>query len=91
VLAGDAGERVRLARRIEACTVAVNDLYLTTYSLLGLPMGGWKSCGIGDRHGAVGIRKFCRSESITVPRIPQPRNEIFWFPYSPRERLGIRR
>ena len=27
-------------------------------------MGGWKHSGIGYRHGEVGIRKFCRSESI---------------------------
>ncbi|HSI81613.1 MAG TPA: aldehyde dehydrogenase family protein [Solirubrobacterales bacterium] len=90
VFAGDTAEGERLARRIEAGTVAVNDLFLTNYGILGLPMGGWKSSGIGYRHGAVGIRKFCRSESITVPRIPQPRNEVFWFPYSPRRRGFVR-
>ncbi len=81
----------RIARRVEAGTVAVNDLFMTNYSVLGLPMGGWKHSGIGYRHGQVGIRKFCRSESLTVPRLPQPKREFLWFPYSPRQRGFVRR
>jgi acyl-CoA reductase-like NAD-dependent aldehyde dehydrogenase len=91
VFAGDAENGERIARRIEAGTVAVNDLFTTNYSVLGLPMGGWKSSGIGYRHGAVGIRKFCRSESITVPRFRQPKREFLWFPYSARQRGLVRR
>jgi acyl-CoA reductase-like NAD-dependent aldehyde dehydrogenase len=91
VFAGDAADGERIARRIEAGTVAVNDLFMTNYSVLGLPMGGWKHSGIGYRHGAVGIRKFCRSESITVPRFRQPKREFLWFPYSPRQRGFVRR
>ncbi|MGH2975565.1 MAG: aldehyde dehydrogenase family protein, partial [Solirubrobacterales bacterium] len=55
VFAEGAEDGERIARRLEAGTVAVNDLFLTNYSVLGLPMGGWKSSGIGYRHGAVGI------------------------------------
>jgi acyl-CoA reductase-like NAD-dependent aldehyde dehydrogenase len=91
VFAGDAASGERIARRIEAGTVAVNDLFTTNYSVLGLPMGGWKNSGIGYRHGAVGIRKFCRSESITVPRFRQPKREFLWFPYSRRQRGFVRR
>lgn len=91
VFAGDASEGERLARRIEAGTVAVNDLFPFNYSVLGLPMGGWKTSGIGYRHGAVGIRKFCRAESLTIPRLPQPKRELVWFPYSPRKRGIVRR
>ena len=33
------------------------------------PMGGWKTSGIGARFGgADGIRKFCRQETVVVPR-----------------------
>ena len=59
VFAGDVAAGERIARRVEAGTVAVNDLFMTNYSVLGLPMGGWKHSGIGFRHGQVGIRKFC--------------------------------
>jgi hypothetical protein len=54
-------------------------------------MGGWKNSGIGYRHGAVGIRKFCRAEAITVPRMRQPKREFLWFPYSARKRHAVRR
>jgi acyl-CoA reductase-like NAD-dependent aldehyde dehydrogenase len=91
VFAADPADGERIARRVEAGTVAVNDLFTTNYSVLGLPMGGWKSSGIGYRHGAAGIRKFCRSESITVPRLRQPKREFLWYPYSPRQRGIVRR
>jgi acyl-CoA reductase-like NAD-dependent aldehyde dehydrogenase len=91
VFAGDADDGERIARRIEAGTVAVNDLFITNYSFLGLPMGGWKHSGIGYRHGPAGIRKFCRTESLTVPRLPQPKREFLWFPYSARQRGLVRR
>jgi hypothetical protein len=63
---------------------------LINYSILELPMGGWKHSGIGYRHGAYGIRKFCRTESLTIPRLPQAKSEILWFPYSSRRRRLIR-
>ena len=91
VFAGKPADGERIARRIEAGTVAVNDLFMTNYSVLGLPMGGWKNSGIGYRHGAVGIRKFCRTESLTIPRLPTPKREFLWFPYSPRQRGIVRR
>jgi acyl-CoA reductase-like NAD-dependent aldehyde dehydrogenase len=91
VFAGDEKEGERIARRVEAGTVAVNDLFPTNYAILGLPMGGWKNSGIGARHGAVGIRKYCRTEAITVPRLPQPKRELLWFPYSARQRGLVRR
>ena len=91
VFAGEVADGERIARRVEAGTVAVNDLFMTNYSVLGLPMGGWKHSGIGYRHGEVGIRKFCRTESLTVPRLPQPKREFLWFPYSPRQRGIVRR
>jgi len=91
VFAEGADDGERIARRLEAGTVAVNDVFVTNYSVLGLPMGGWKNSGIGYRHGAVGIRKFCRAEAITVPRLRQPKSEFLWFPYSARKRGAIRR
>ncbi len=50
------GEAV--ARRVEAGAVCVNDAQVN-YAALELPMGGWKESGLGSRHGAGGIRKYC--------------------------------
>jgi acyl-CoA reductase-like NAD-dependent aldehyde dehydrogenase len=90
VFAGDAAEGERIARRIEAGHCNIDDV-LINYSVLGLPMGGWKNSGIGVRHGAQGIRRFCRTESLTIPRLPTPKSELLWFPYSKRRRGLIRR
>ena len=57
----------QLARRIQAGSVCVNDVQ-TNYMALNLPMGGWKSSGIGTRHGANGIRKYCKTQSVLVTR-----------------------
>jgi betaine-aldehyde dehydrogenase len=90
VFAGDADEGERIARRIEAGHANVNDV-LVNYNILGLPMGGWKSSGIGVRHGAQGIRRFCHTQAVTIPRLPTAKSEPVWFPYSARKRGVVRR
>ena len=64
---------------------------LINYNILGLPMGGWKNSGIGVRHGAQGIRRFCHTEALTIPRLPSAKSEPVWFPYSARKRGVVRR
>ena len=90
VFAGDPAEGERIARRVEAGSCNVNDV-LVNYNVLGLPMGGWKNSGIGVRHGAQGIRRFCHTESLTVPRLPTAKSEPVWFPYNARKRGVVRR
>ena len=38
----------------------------STTSALELPMGGWKASGLGSRHGADGIRKYTKRQSLMV-------------------------
>jgi acyl-CoA reductase-like NAD-dependent aldehyde dehydrogenase len=78
-----------LARRIEAGVVCVNDAQIN-YSALNLPMGGWKASGLGTRHGAAGIRKYAKVQSLLVTRRAL-RREPFMFPYRPRRTLLLRR
>ena len=75
----------RVAERLEAGAVNVNDA-LINYFFLEVPMGGWKDSGIGWRHGATGIRKFCRTESIVTPRFRTTKDEPLWYPYTARRR-----
>jgi acyl-CoA reductase-like NAD-dependent aldehyde dehydrogenase len=86
------GERV--ARRIEAGAVNVNDAMVNGFQF-GLPMPGWKDSGIGARNGgADGLLKYCRAQAITTPRIPVQANEPLWYPYSRRKfriALGLMR
>ncbi|HEX8958637.1 MAG TPA: aldehyde dehydrogenase family protein [Solirubrobacterales bacterium] len=70
----------RVARRVECGAVNVNDV-LVNYLASDVPMGGWKQSGIGYRHGAPGIRKYCRTESVVITRFGG-RREPTWFPYT---------
>jgi acyl-CoA reductase-like NAD-dependent aldehyde dehydrogenase len=75
----DVGRAEAVARRIEAGAVCVNDAQLN-YLVLELPMGGWKASGLGTRHGAGGIRKYTRQQSLLVTRFA-PKKDIHMFPY----------
>ncbi|MDQ6696434.1 MAG: aldehyde dehydrogenase family protein [Actinomycetota bacterium] len=82
----DRGEA--LARRIEAGVVCVNDAQVN-YTALNLPMGGWKTSGLGTRHGSAGIRKYTKVQSLLVTRRALKR-EPFMFPYSARQTKLLR-
>jgi acyl-CoA reductase-like NAD-dependent aldehyde dehydrogenase len=70
----------RLARSIEAGAVTVNDAQIN-YVALELPMGGWKSSGLGSRHGADGIRKYTKKQALVVTRFA-PKKDLHMLPYS---------
>jgi len=82
IFTGDVSRGEQLARRVEAGAICVNDAAIN-YLALELPMGGWKTSGLGVRHGAGGIRKFTRQQALLVTRWA-PRREIHFFPYSRR-------
>jgi acyl-CoA reductase-like NAD-dependent aldehyde dehydrogenase len=82
VFGKDVARAEQVARRIEAGAACVNDAQLN-YFALELPMGGWKESGMGSRHGAPGIRKYCRQQSLLITRIA-PKREIHMFPYRAR-------
>jgi len=86
---GEKGRAERLARRIEAGSVNVNDV-ITNMMAMGVPMGGWKESGIGFRHGEYGIKKYCRPESIVVTRFAGKR-EPTWYPYTKGRRRLVDR
>src|SRR5204862_8364389 len=73
----------QIARRIEAGATTVNDAMIN-YAALELPMGGAKASGLGSRHGAGGIRKYCSQQAIVVtPRLAL-KCELHMYPYKGR-------
>lgn len=58
----------RLAARIEAGTVNVNDAYGAAWSAADAPMGGTGDSGFGRRHGAQGILKYTDPRTVAVQR-----------------------
>lgn len=77
---GPRGRAEKVARRIEAGAVNINDMIFNMLAP-GLPMGGWKESGIGYRNGEYGIRKYCRSEAIVSARTLLG-SEPLWYPYT---------
>jgi betaine-aldehyde dehydrogenase len=83
---GEKSRAERVARRIEAGAVNVNDV-ISNFLATDVPMGGWKESGIGFRHGEYGIKKYTRPESILVTRFGGKR-EPTWYPYT-KSRRGL--
>jgi len=65
----DARRGVRIAKRIHAGTVNVNEGYAAAWASLDAPMGGMKASGLGRRHGAEGILKYTEAQTIAVQRL----------------------
>jgi succinate-semialdehyde dehydrogenase/glutarate-semialdehyde dehydrogenase len=59
----------RLAERIRAGTVNINEGYAAAWSATGAPMGGMRDSGVGRRHGAEGIRKYTESQNVTAQHL----------------------
>jgi acyl-CoA reductase-like NAD-dependent aldehyde dehydrogenase len=75
------GEAV--ARRLDTGAANVNDAMIN-YTVLELPMGGAKASGLGSRHGAGGIRKYCSQQAIVVTPKLAMKKEVFMYPYKSR-------
>ena len=73
----------QLARRVEAGAVCVNDAQVN-YTALELPMGGWKSSGLGTRHGSGGIRKYTKQQTLLITRFAG-KKDPHMFPYTARK------
>ncbi|HXJ44842.1 MAG TPA: aldehyde dehydrogenase family protein, partial [Bryobacteraceae bacterium] len=71
----------RLAERIEAGTVMVNEV-LYTHGIASTPWGGVKQSGLGRTHGRAGLLELVSARHIHVNRlgfIP----DLWWFNYTP--------
>ncbi|HEX2016803.1 MAG TPA: succinic semialdehyde dehydrogenase [Solirubrobacteraceae bacterium] len=84
VFSRDTTRGEQIARRVQSGAVCVNDAMMN-YSALELPMGGWKTSGLGSRHGANGIRKYTRQQAILItPRLAL-KHDAHTFPYNARK------
>ncbi len=72
----------RIARRIEAGTVIINDA-LYTHGAAQTPWFGVKESGTGVTHGRAGLFEFVRMKHVNWDMLPMKSN-FWWFPYTDR-------
>jgi acyl-CoA reductase-like NAD-dependent aldehyde dehydrogenase len=71
----------RLAERIEAGSVVVNDV-LSNYAAIEAPFGGVKQSGFGKVHGIEGLREMCNRKHVSFDRVAMPARDPYWYPYT---------
>ncbi len=69
----------RLARRIRAGTVMVNDV-VSCFGISEAPHGGVKSSGVGRSHGRFGLEEMVRLKYLDVDRMPGIK-KVWWYGY----------
>jgi acyl-CoA reductase-like NAD-dependent aldehyde dehydrogenase len=62
----DTRRAVRMAQKIRAGSVNVNEPYAAAWASVDSPAGGMKQSGLRPRHGAEGILKFTDSQTVAV-------------------------
>jgi acyl-CoA reductase-like NAD-dependent aldehyde dehydrogenase len=88
IFSRDGKRALALAESLESGSVCINDT-LTTFIIPDAPMGGVKESGFGHRHGAEGIRKFCRQKTVVIDRLGL-REEFPWYPATRKKAAQIR-
>lgn len=72
----------RLAERIEAGTVMINEV-IYTHAIAQTPWGGVKQSGYGRTHGRLGLLELVIPQHIHVNRVPWV-PDVWWFRYTER-------
>jgi succinate-semialdehyde dehydrogenase/glutarate-semialdehyde dehydrogenase len=75
----DAGRGERLARRIHAGTVMVNDV-ISCFGISEAPHGGMKASGVGRAHGRFGLEEMLRLKYLDTDHLPGIK-KVWWYGY----------
>jgi len=75
----DSARGERLARRIHAGTVMVNDV-ISCFGISEAPHGGVKGSGVGRTHGRFGLEEMVRLKYLDTDQMPNMK-KIWWYGY----------
>ena len=81
VFSADREHGKRLAERVEAGSVLVNDV-LSNGGTVEAPFGGIKQSGFGRAMGDEALREMCDQRHISVDRLAMGDKDPLWFPYT---------
>jgi acyl-CoA reductase-like NAD-dependent aldehyde dehydrogenase len=87
IWSADTARAARLARRVEAGSVVINDSVVAA-GMVDVPHGGVKQSGIGRTHGRAGLEECTRTKTTVIDRFASWR-QAWWFGYSPAHEEGI--
>jgi acyl-CoA reductase-like NAD-dependent aldehyde dehydrogenase len=92
VFTRDVARGEQIAAKVEAGVTCVNDV-IAGFAVTDAPSGGLKESGIGKRHGAEGIRRFCTQQVIISDRFGWLglKREPFWYPYTAKTETWMSR
>jgi succinate-semialdehyde dehydrogenase/glutarate-semialdehyde dehydrogenase len=80
VFTSDIARGRRLAERIDAGTVMINEV-VYTHAIAQTPWGGMKQSGYGRTHGRLGLLELVTPQHIHVNRVPWL-PDVWWFRYT---------
>ena len=80
VFTSDIARGRRLAERIDAGTVMINEV-VYTHAIAQTPWGGVKQSGYGRTHGRLGLLELVTPQHIHVNRVPWV-PDVWWFRYT---------
>jgi len=90
VFSRDTARGRAIAGRVNSGAVCVNDACMNL-AALELPLGGVKASGLGSRHAAGGIRKYCSQQAMLItPRLALKR-DLHFFPNSRKRTMRLNR
>jgi succinate-semialdehyde dehydrogenase/glutarate-semialdehyde dehydrogenase len=81
VFSKDRGRARRVAERIEAGSVVVNDV-MSNYASVEAPFGGIKESGFGRVHGLESLREMSQRKHVSFDRVAPPARDPIWYPYT---------
>lgn len=81
VFTADRDKGRRMAERIQAGSVVVNDV-LVNYGLPEAPFGGTKQSGYGRVHGEDALRDMAEVRHVNYDRIKPVSRDPLWYPYT---------
>jgi succinate-semialdehyde dehydrogenase/glutarate-semialdehyde dehydrogenase len=87
IWSADTARAARLAQRIQAGSVVINDAVVVA-GMADVPHGGVKQSGIGRTHGMAGLEECVRTKATVIDRFASWR-QAWWFGYSPAHDEGI--
>jgi succinate-semialdehyde dehydrogenase/glutarate-semialdehyde dehydrogenase len=85
----DRERAMRLARRLDAGSVCVNDMTMT-YGAIEAPFGGRRESGVGHVNGVDALRNWCWAQPILVDRFGGKQTASH-FPYSEAKDAGMQK